>query len=143
MKNCNCRDLWRTRLRCGHDLTKVLGLLALTLVASIALTASAWAQALNTTFETEGNAYSQPTLGDDWDSLYYYDSHGLPLSSLNLDLDVYTGVIGDFGANDTTRFGEGTKDIQDIPDWAWQALPPKQSRTSKPSLWSAVRQPAK
>ncbi|HSG99937.1 MAG TPA: hypothetical protein VLB27_07810, partial [candidate division Zixibacteria bacterium] len=58
----------------------------------------------------------QVALGDDWDSLY--------LGNPGPFMDVYTGIIPDFGALDTTRFGEGTKDIDDIPDWAWQALPP-------------------
>jgi hypothetical protein len=75
-------------------------------------------------FETEGNAFSEIAPGDDWDSLYYYHMNSIPLSNLNLDLDVYSGLIVDFGDNDTTRFGEGTKDIHDIPAWAWQQLPP-------------------
>jgi hypothetical protein len=98
--------------------------MVLTLIALFGLTGSASAQALNTTFEIEGNAIDQAAPGDDWDSLYYYDLNNIPLSTLNPDLDVYSGLIVDFGDNDTTRFGEGTKDIDSISNWAWQALPP-------------------
>ena len=108
--------------RCRDVILSRITMMLMLAFALFGFTSSALGQALNTTFETEGNAYDQAALsGTDWDTLDYYDSLGLPLPA---GFDVYTGVIQDFGAGDTTRFGVGSKDIQDIDDWAWQALPP-------------------
>ncbi|MBU8934521.1 MAG: hypothetical protein KOO62_11005, partial [candidate division Zixibacteria bacterium] len=85
-----------------------------TLATLFGLSGSAMAQ-LDATFELEGNAVFE--IFDDWDSLYINGA------DFNFDLDVYTGVIKDWGP-DTTRFGVGTKDIDDIPDWSWQKLAP-------------------
>src|SRR3990172_1259952 len=100
--------------RCKNVILNRITMMLMLAFALFGFTNQAVAQ-LNTIFETEGNAVEEGSnLSEDWDSLYY--GFGT--------FDVYTGVIPDFGAGDTTRFGEGSKDIQDIPDWAWQALPP-------------------
>lgn len=97
---------------------------ALSLVALFGLTGSAMAASLDSTFEIEGNAIDEAWSGDDWDSLYYYWMNSLFLHSLNPDLDVYSGVIVDFGDNDTTM-------VQEINSTAHSTVNPKYSNSNR------------
>jgi len=64
--------------RCRDVILSRITMMLMLAFALFGFTSSALGQALNTTFETEGNAYDQAALsGTDWDTLDYYDSLGL------------------------------------------------------------------
>ncbi|KPJ60644.1 MAG: hypothetical protein AMJ46_05100 [Latescibacteria bacterium DG_63] len=90
-------------------------LFALAFVLAFGFAGVASAQ-LTDTFELDGNAITDnasPGLPDDWDRLYYDSGHSAVL---------WTGVIDDYGAEETTRFS-GSKDIHEIEEWKWDSNP--------------------
>src|SRR4051794_2431728 len=88
----------------------------LVMAATVALFAGRATAVHNTgLFELDGNAIDQPAAGDDWSTVFAGSGGGFFSKS-------FIGADKEAPANDTTFFTSGgSKDVNDISQWAWSA----------------------
>jgi uncharacterized repeat protein (TIGR01451 family) len=72
-------------------------------------------------FQVDGNTANDAALtGDDWNDVFACDTHPGACSSFGFVAHTFLGAASEAPDNDTTYFtGGGSKDINEISDWAW------------------------